>query len=317
MKPMSIEEFRKMRGTDRATDPISSEVHLQTSGKMPPEARKMFISAMVDQSTDVMSKVDVIRGMKSDKLQLDVMKLGSRILRKPSAPAAGPADLQVYTPEGRELSCETFISGWDVEVEWLEDNIEGDAGLDTINAEFASVVGNDIVDLAFNGDGTTSGFLACNKGWIKLMKDDSTSVNKVDIPAANVDYEAIFGLMLAALPKKYHPKKALFELWVSVDAEEGYRDQLSARATALGDSAIQSDSPVRYKGMLVVPQAYMPDHVYMLIRPKNLKIGFHRDIKMDIQYIARKTKYEVTISGRADFEFAVAEELVIGYDITP
>ena len=314
-KLVSLEEFKAMHARDRATDPISSGVHLQSSGKLETEVADAFISTVMDTHSEVMGEVTVER-MTTESKRIDLISLAKRAMRK-AVEGTAPTGVQVYTPSSRTLLVEEVITAHDVTKSWLEDNVMREGGLEFINAEFAKQFRNDMVDLGFNGDGTTSGFLACNKGWLQLIKEASTT-NKVDVPAANVDYDAIFGLLYAALPNPYKPRTSEFKFWVSTVAWQGYKDQLKARNTSLGDAIITGNQPVYWMGIEVVPREDFPVSNYLLCRPKNLVAGIHeRDISIDIDWAARKRMYEVTISARIDFEFAVADELVLGYDITP
>lgn len=300
----------------RAGDAITSSVTIATAGKMNPTQARFFVDSMIDQS-QVLKDVDTIQ-MPAESYDIDSMAVGTRLLRMPGE-ATEPADIFTITTAKRTMVAKEVILPWDTSKAFIEDNLER-GGEDHVIRLFGGQFGNDLADLAFNGDGATPGFLACNVGWVKLAKD-AADTNKYDT-AASTDYlNVVFPGMVDLLPAKYQPflnapGASGFKLWVPTAWAKAYKRQLQAKIGSLADQMTIQGGFVPYEGIDVVPQGFLTGAA-MLVRPKNLKVGIHRDVSLDILWDGRTRLYKNTMDGRVDFEFAMADEIVIAWDVTP
>lgn len=295
---------------------ITSGTTIATAGRLTPEQDARFIRQGIDQAAPL--KDARLYEMLSDKRYLETFALGTRLLRKPGEVVA--ADNTGLTPSKRELSVEEVVLTYAPSYSFFEDNIEREGGEQTIADEFAIQFFNDLTDLGYNGDSSTPGFLACNSGWPKLIKDASNT-HKADVTAAiyaAADFDTvIFPLVYAALPAKFRAIKDQFTLQVSVDDADKWLANLRARGTPLGDKVTVDGVLPRWNGITVKPRAYLANGTIILNRDKNLAFGVRRGITMETQRQPKLRLVETTISARVDFEFAVEDEVVIGYDITP
>jgi hypothetical protein len=213
----------------------------------------------------------------------------------------------------RTLTTIETIFPFDISKKFLEQNIEGQAAENKIRTMAAKAYGNDLLDLAINGDETQSGdtFIGINDGWIDIMENDS-DVNDCDISGLT-SWKDIFKKMLKTMPEKWLEAEGLAFL-VKKSDELDYRDELSNRETALGDRYVAEKPVVTFGGYPVIPVPYWQSRKPVLTPIKNLKIGIGRDISIEYENVPRKRVYEYTITSKQDAEYAISEAIVLGSD---
>ncbi len=192
-------------------DAITSAGTLQIEGAgglLSPEQSKKFISYMVDNSA-IMKDIRV-ETMHAPEKQLDLMLVGSRLLRKPTE-ATALSDLTGITTRRKELRSVKVGLTADISTDFLEDNIEGTDAKERIAKELAMQFGNDLTDLFINGDtdavGDDASFLTIGDGIVKQAKT-STATHKYDLTGQS-DYQGvIFPGMLSLMPNQFKRDRA-------------------------------------------------------------------------------------------------------------
>ena len=120
------------------------------SGILRPEQARQFIDYVWDAT--VLAKDGRRVTMRANTMELEKVNVGERVLR-----AAAQGD-GAYTNTGAqftkvELTTKKIRLDWEVTTEALEDNVEGAALEDHLVRLMTNAFGNDIEDLAINGDG--------------------------------------------------------------------------------------------------------------------------------------------------------------------
>ena len=210
-----------------------------------------------------------------------------------------------YTASGRSL---TFI----------EDNIMRGNAEAFIVQKVASVVGEDINELAWIGDdAATAGTFAdtLGDGFEVLMVADADVIDTDQGVAAPADVPALFENLYALLPVKFRPNGAAY--MVPLQTARRYASGLSDRVSDLGDNVITNGLPaLRYIGWPVVGDQHINgggvqlDRRAYLTPPANLVVGFRRNIRQDSEYRPRFRRVEVTTTLRAGFQYKDGEAIV-------
>jgi hypothetical protein len=178
--------------------------------------------------------------------------------------------------------------------------------------------GNDLADLALNGDtaatGTSAPFLTIGDGFIKQAKA-STETHKVEFTEGTADYkEEVFSEMLSAMPNKFKRDKANLRIYCSTNVADAYIDQLTLRNTQLGDTILVNGTLVKYKGVTIFPIEYIPDDVLFLTHRLNFATGVQREMKVYSKFNERKDLTEYTMYMRLDPGKIIWDDaLVIAY----
>ena len=128
------------------------------------------------------------------------------------------------------------------------------------------------------------------------------------------DAEEVLEALLDALPKQYLINRAEWEFQVPYEIENGYRDILKARGTALGDAALTTGGKLMYKG---IPVVYCPmlersksveengaGRIAMLQHPDNMVWGVFHEVTIEAKRDAenRRTEFYLTIECDAHYE---------------
>jgi hypothetical protein len=291
---------------------------LDTGGRLNPEQANKFIDYMVDQSAFLKDiRTERMDGPTKD---LDFIGVASRIIRK-GVEATEPTETAGIQTSKKQLNTVEIILPADISINFLEDNIERAGAEDHIARMLAMQFGNDLTDLAWNGDTATPTtdpfypFLSIDDGFIKLAKS-SPNTHKFDTNGST-DYKGVvFPGMLNMLPNKWKANKAELRFYVSPTVAEAYVEQLTTRQTAWADELLQTGKLPQYKGITIFPVDFIPDDVIVLTLRKNLAVGIQREFTSDRERKPRKRVIEYTMTGRVDAaQIVVDDALVIGYDI--
>ena len=300
-----------------------------TGGQLNTEQAKELIDLVVSQN-EFLQKIQTVQ-MTASEYQLSLLDLNSRMLRRATEGVA-PAETFGVNITPRTLNYKETILPFDVTFSFLEENIEGSNADAKIQRAFAKQFGNDLLDLAINGDEAlaalitdvdtdglddTTGlsqndhsFLRQNDGWIKTALNDNDAHQFV-IPNTT-DYKAVFKSMFKLMPNKWRRDIPNLIFLVSPNVEIEYRSQLGERVTALGDSMVVDRRKAQFNGIDVDPLPYMPDETIIFTHAKNLAVGIGRAMRIGRQVQERKRAIEYTVTAKTDAEYAVSDQLVIG-----
>lgn len=285
---------------------------LQNGGKMNPEQADKFITYMQDFST-FLQRVTFIR-MLTTRRMLDFGEVSKRNMRKQKENQENAATGKINTKQ-RELSAVGVIMPYDVTFQFMKENIEKGNINDTLAKLFAQQMSNDTVDLAWNGDESNADeFLNINNGWLKIIEADSES-HKFDSAGITSRID-LFGKMLEMVPSKYfqlyqEEDKSKLKIFVPYSDNRAYKQELTERNTALGDSVLISGKNVNYDGFEIVPVGFIPDGQRIISTYENLAYGVFGDsLEVYHDVVPRKTRHEYTLLADFDFEIHNPDAIV-------
>jgi len=290
------------------------------SGILRPEQANRFIDYVWDATT--LAKDGRRVTMRANTMELEKINVGDRVIR------AASQGVSTYTNIGAtfskvELTTKKIRLDWEVSSESLEDNIEGAALEDHLVRLMTNAFGNDIEDLAINGDGSTGNFLSIMNGFINLEKTSPNTNGATNLGSAhevinstlvgsNVAFtdwttERLQSLILA-MPRRYRAITNGLKFYAGTDtfanivknngtvynvigSTEGSRGEFLGGANQTFGGARQT----RVLGVPVLEVPYYPTGFVDLTFPQNRIWGFQRDITVNRFYVPKKDTIEYTV----------------------
>jgi len=260
--------------------------------------------------------------MSAPVAELDKVAVGERLVRV-ATEAVDTGENAGATFSKISLTTVKLRLDWELSAESLEDNIEGADLEDHIARLMATQFGNDLEDIAINGDtASADGSLKAFDGWYKRAK---ATAHVVDNAGATLNL-ASFNKMLKAMPRKFMQKRGELKFYTGSNAIQDYLyDFVQAGgdpwAGPNADAAIRG--PIRTEGsagftagapfgvQLKEVPLFLEDeagtvsgasgefgHVELTF-PKNRVLGVKRDIQVHREYKPKKDAIEYTVFTRA------------------
>jgi HK97 family phage major capsid protein len=281
-------------------------------GILLPEQSDAFIQSMMDEPTIL--KECRFQPMKSPKMNINKVAFNSRILTAASetggqqdsgantrwVPAANRAAPQLSQIE---LSVQEVIAEIRLPYEVLEDNVESQGFANTLVAMIAKAAARDIEELIINGDTTSADpYLALVDGVLKL-----STANVVD-NAESTLVTRTFGKLKKSIPTRFQGNIDQFHWYLHHSLETDYRMQIAGQvvtesAWTLGAAVL---SPL---GNPISKTAKMPTSSVLYTHPKNIVVGWHREIRIEQAREIRSREIVIVLTARLDV--AVEEPLAI------
>lgn len=201
-------------------------------GLLNAEQADRFIDYMWDETT--LSKEAREIRLRADTRDIDRINLGTRIARKATE---GVDDSENAKPSFTKITVTTskLRLDWELTTESLEDNIAGDDLEDHVARMMATQFGNDLEDLAINGDtASTDPLLSAFDGYRKRGKSRGTWV-AATTPSDGLTKE-VFNQALKEVPRKYLARKGDLKFYTSAGLIQDFLNNLANRETDLGDN---------------------------------------------------------------------------------
>ena len=290
---------------------------LASGGLLNPEQSAMFVEGVIGNSKIINECRRV--PMKATKRQIDKITYGSNILQKPPSVGTAPSTTSKPTTSKVELDAQETIIAIDLGYDALEDSIEGQGLFNTIMDLTAKKQALEMDTLLLHGDtaGGTGDYLEILNG---ILKQATTHV--YDCASGVLTDDKLFGA-LKLMPGKYIDVESDFRFYVSHLARLDYINALAGKGVneAFVRYLIESGTPT-YQGIPVakVPAIQTEDldagtpvvngSQGLMINPKNIVFGIHRDITYEFQKQPRKRIIEVTITARIDFKLEEEDAVV-------
>ena len=192
------------------TDGIKGDDPIGTGGLTYAQADR-FIDYMWDES--VLGNLVRTRRMRAVEEEIDTIAVGSRLVR--GATEAVDTGENVKPTFGKlSITTKKYRLDWELSSESLEDNIEGDALEDHIARLMATQMGNDLEDIAINGDTDSSiPGIGVADGFRKIAMEGNGGTYNGGGAAHVVDHKgglldrSAFNKALKAMPRKYMAKR--------------------------------------------------------------------------------------------------------------
>ncbi|MEC1239731.1 phage major capsid protein, partial [Bacillus paralicheniformis] len=124
----------------------------------------------------------------------------------------------------------------------------------------------------------------------------------------------LFKQGLKAVPAKYMRVPQEFRFYTSLGQEIEWKDRVADRQTTLGDAAVQGGLSTAFgvpvKGVSnIQPYAYGEGDAaaeasdIMLTHPKNIILGFSRNIRIEVDKDIRARKFIIVLTAKLDSKF--------------
>jgi len=206
----------------------TTEVGAGGGGLLNAEQADRFIDYMWD-ATVLGSQVRTIR-MRSTEVDIDKVGVGERLMRVATeAVDDGVNAGAVFTKIS--LTTKKLRLDWELSTESLEDNLEGEALEDHIARLMATQAGNDIEDVAINGNTalTSDPLLKAFDGWRKLALAGGHVVDHAGQPLNR----AAANKALKAMPRKYMQRRNGLKFFTGSNLIQDYLYGLTQTASGL------------------------------------------------------------------------------------
>ena len=275
-------------------------------GALVPKQAARFIRLAVKEA--VVTKEANVPTMTNDKQRIETIRFGSRVLR-PGTEAAALAAAQRSKPDFTkvEMSVVEIVAEVRYSYSAVESNIERGGFRTTVMQALSAAVGRDIDELVIQGDSASADdYLALFDG---MLKTSATNVN-AKAPIGTLIHQD-FVDTLVIMPEEFQRDLNQLRFYTSVKAVHDYRAQLAGRVGAVGDKNLQSGGPLAPTGISLVGVPMFPktkgagsnETELLLTHPKNINVGFHRQITIETDRDISARQYIVVVSLRADFKY--------------
>jgi hypothetical protein len=90
------------------------------------------------------------------------------------------------------------------------------------------------------------------------------------------------------MPSKYKKRKNMLAHFCSTTSEENYRDELTDRATVLGDKMLEGNNPLYYNSSRVLDVPVIPEDlsgsktVALFTDPRNIMVGWEQQVQFEV-----------------------------------
>lgn len=276
-----------------------------------------FIRRIIDSPT-VIRDARTLQ-MNTPEMELNKIGFGSRVLRaarNSSTQRSGPYDIgnrallasERAKPDfGRViLRTSEIMAEINLPYETLEDNIEREQMRNTILSILGDRVALDLEELFISGDtdNVVDPYLALQDGVLALAQDNI--VNHGGAPI-NVD---LFKNMAKALPTQYMTMLGQYKTYLHPVREIEYRAQVAQRQTNLGDAVISGKVAPTIMGVPLAGAAKLPLANAFMTIPRNLIVGFQRNIRMEYDTNIRERVFVIVLTMRVAFAIEETEMVV-------
>ena len=294
-------------GANSVNPSFTENPRYEGAGILRPEQARRFIDYVWDATTLANDGRRVT--MRANTMELEKVNVGERVVR-----AANQGDAS-FTNAGAtfskiELTTKKLRLDWEVSSEALEDNIEGGALEDHLVRLMTTAFGNDIEDLAINGDTAQAGdpFLGIMDGFIARNQNDGFSHEAI-VEQANADWTVSdMQKLVLAMPRRYRALQTGLKFYAGTDTFanivknngtvfDSIGSTEAARGSYLGgvDQTIGGARQTRVLGIPVLEVPYYPADYVDLTFPQNRIWGFQRDITVNRFYVPKKDTIEYTV----------------------
>ena len=286
-------------------------------GLLKPEQSNRFIDYMFDAT--ILTRVARTIRMRADTTEIDKIGVGERLMvLATEASNAGQTDAGA-TFTKVSLTTKKLRLDWELSSESLEDNIEGADLEDHIARLMATQAGNDVEDLALNGDTslTSNALLKAFDGFRKLALTGGYVVDA----GGNTITKAVFNSALKALPRKYKQRRNQLRFFTGSNLVQDYLYNLTTVGSTPEDiaSSILRGNPAAPEGGPggVIPFAFGIPVVEVplidetragdysgatgqhgevhLTFPQNFIVGVKRDVTVYREFKPKKDTIEYTL----------------------
>ena len=330
-----------------STDGIQGSNPVGTGGLTYAQADR-FIDYMWDETT--LGGQVRTRRMKAVEEEIDTIAVGRRLVR--GAREAVDTGENVKPTFGKlSITTKKYRLDWELSSESLEDNIEGEALEDHIARLMATQMGNDLEDIAINGDTDSSEpGISVDDGWRKRAVAGAHVLDN----SGQILSRGTFSKALKAMPRKYMKRRGDLRFFTGTNAIQDWLYSFQQVATSGEVNLAESgdkylNDPVRTEGsagfiagrpfgvsLSEVPLfledrasdnfgtssdestgTASPGHTDLwLTFPDNLIWGIKRDITVYREFKPKKDTIEYTVYTRQGVQIENLDAFVVVRDVS-
>lgn len=292
---------------------------LATGGLLTDEQSNRFIRTVIEGS-QLLPVVRVVP-MKRPTRLIERIAFTTRLL---SSLTELTAPASAVKPTTAKVTLDTFEYGGLVKISYdtLQDSIEGGREVRgnpieaTLREIISEAVARDVEHIVLNSDTASADPLLDNFNGV--FKAASNQVGFASAPVS----KAVFKDTLLALPKRFRQNKSRLLWLISPSTDTEWRDELADRGTSLGDEAISAlttagngkNGPDKRFGAYGVPMlqvtgipedggAGTDETKVALTDPRNIVVGFWRDVYLDWQKEVETRSLKIMVSLRVGFAY--------------
>jgi len=189
-------------------------------GLLNPAQGNRFIDYMFD-ATVLGQDARTVR-LRGDTAELDRMHVGERLVRVATEAVDDHVNVGVTFSKVSITSTKLRLD-WELSSEALEDGLEGEGLEDHIARMMATQMGNDLEDVAINGDAASADpLLKAFDGWRKRAY---TAGRVVDANGRVID-TSVFNAAIKALPRQYKQRRNQLRFYTGSNLVQDYRYNL-------------------------------------------------------------------------------------------
>jgi len=305
------------------------------SGLLKPDQSNRFIDYMFDKT--VLVKQVRTERMRADSMELDRMGVGERLMR-PATEAVDTGENQGVTFSKISLRTYKLRLDWELSTESLEDNIEQEGFEDHVAQLMAEQAGNDIEDLAINGDvASADPLLVAFDGWRKLAVSGTTdgAAHIVDAGGTGLTRETA-NRALKSIPRKFLQRRGSLRFYTGAGLAQDYAyslttdEYLSGQGQAAGSIGnVVAEGGAGWLAPRIMGQTLQEVPLFnesrtgtysgatgnhgdvWLTDPKNLILGVKRDIQVFREFKPKKDSIEFTVFTRIGVGIENTDAMVV------
>lgn len=287
--------------------------------KLDPEQTETFFRRGIENS-------NFLNDVQSFSMRADTVKMPKVIMSEPIT-AVAPAGTSPYLNNAQDnrhldqnlrenptfeqvvISAQEYMAEFYVSDDVMDNNVEG-RNLYNIIMEMASKrITNDLELLLLQSD--NPGAVHPKASFQAALRLQNGVVKNVSSYVVNGGGNGIIvstiGNAMKLVPAIYQAELPNMKLYVPYQKEIDYRQTLAARQTNLGDQAQTSNVQSRIMGKDIVALNTLPATTGLLINPKNVLLGFQREMTVETVRNARARSTTIVMHYKA--AFGVMEEL--------
>lgn len=216
-----------------------------TGGLLAPVQAKRFIDYMWD-ATVLGPQVRTIR-LNGNEEEIQRIGVGERLMRAATEAVDDGINVGVAFTK-ISITTKKMRLDWELSTDSLEDNIEGEALEDHIARLMSAQAGQDLEDVAINGDTrmTRDPLLKVFNGWRRLARDGG---HVVDAGGSVLD-RTVFNNALKAMPRKYMQRRNGLKFFTGANLMQDYLYSLTTQSadgypvTSQGSNIVQNGGAV-------------------------------------------------------------------------
>lgn len=292
------------------------EGDLANGGKIKPKIARRFFRQLQKRSP-LMSLVRV-ETISEPSMEIPKMGLNGHIVRpEVEATATAAADRAKPTLSTVDIQFKRYKIHVNVPFSVLQDNVEKDGILNTIEDMMVETASSNLSDQLFNSD--TAAAPDANKpimnltdGIIKLL-DAGSRLDKTTYTAGQSVDEAMLTLIIKGIKSQYRANRKALVFMVSADVEEDLRKLFSTRETGRGDSFHGGLTDLTYSGIPIIGDGHLPDNTVLCTNPKNIVWVAH-DFNMTMHKVEEADEGIIKLIIRLRYGFNI-EELDAAYGV--